>query len=29
VHAPMTGYSAGEIAELCDKGAFGKNGPAM
>jgi len=25
----MTGYSAGEIAELRDKGALGMNGPAM
>jgi hypothetical protein len=28
-HVPMTGYSAGEIAEWRDKGAFGMNGPAM
>jgi len=25
----MTGYSAGEIAELRDKGALRMNGPAM
>jgi len=25
----MTGDAAGEVAELRDKGALGKNGPAM